>query len=187
MEKKVKVSVDDWETSPDEVLLETPIMKLKSGLVKNRKTGRQRDFYSFDFPDWVNIIAVTEAGEMVLIEQFRYGSKKIEVEIPGGMIEPGESPVVAGCRELLEETGFSGENARLLGRVNPNPALQANWCYTVLVENTVCSNHTNMDDMEDIDTVLKPVSEVYEMVRRGEISHGLVLNALMFFEQITNG
>jgi 8-oxo-dGTP pyrophosphatase MutT (NUDIX family) len=66
------------------------------------------DFYRLDFSTWVNIVAVTKKQEIVFIQQYRFGSGQIEVEIPGGAVEPGEDPLGAGIRELLEETGYSG-------------------------------------------------------------------------------
>ena len=89
-----------------------------------------------DAVDWVNVIALTPDDLLVLVEQYRHGTNTVELEIPGGMVDRGDaSPVVAGVRELREETGYEGENARILGKIFPNPAIQSNTCFTVLVEN----------------------------------------------------
>jgi 8-oxo-dGTP pyrophosphatase MutT (NUDIX family) len=173
--------LDRWETFPDKVLLRTPIVTIKAGPVLCRRSGRQKDFYLFDFPDWVNVVAMTPGRQILLIRQFRYGSNRLEIEIPGGMVDPGEDPVAAGCRELLEETGYAGSAARAIGKVCPNPAIQRNYCHTVLVENAIKVAEPRMDEMEDIETL--PVTEevVREYIESGKIEHGLVLNALMFF------
>ena len=170
-----------WEISPDRVLLETPIMAIRAGSVLCRRSGRRREFYRFDIPDWVNIVAVTPERDIVLIRQFRYGSNRIELEIPGGTINFGEDPVAAGCRELLEETGYAGDRARIIGRVCPNPAIQGNYCYTVLVEDARKVSEPTLDEMEDIETVSMAEKEVRVLMKAGEIEHGLVLNALMFY------
>jgi 8-oxo-dGTP pyrophosphatase MutT (NUDIX family) len=103
------------------------------------------------------------------------------VEIPGGSVNEGEDPLEAGLRELLEETGYAGENCRIIGKVCPNPAIQNNSCYTVLVENARRVAEPAQDDMEDIEVLTLPQDAVHKLVADGTISHGLVLNALMFF------
>ncbi|HSO08727.1 MAG TPA: hypothetical protein VLR45_01955, partial [Desulfoprunum sp.] len=87
MDEIKNASTGGWEVYPDRVLVETPIMTVKVGPVLCTRSGRRREFYHFDCPDWVNIVAVTPEREIVLIRQFRYGSKRIEIEIPGGTIE----------------------------------------------------------------------------------------------------
>jgi ADP-ribose pyrophosphatase YjhB (NUDIX family) len=171
-----------WKIHSTEELLHTPIFKVHVDKSECPRTGRRGAFYKFKFENWVNIVAVTSKDEMVMIRQFRHGSGKWELEIPGGLIDPTDiDPVFAGQRELLEETGYSGVNAKLIGSVCPNPALQGNTCYTVFVDKAVKASETAMDDFEDIETVLVPVNNVRRLVKDGKISHGLVLNALMFY------
>lgn len=179
-DRKVEV-VAGWDVSPDRVILKTPVVTINAGPVRCKRSGKQKEFYLLDFPDWVNIIALTPEREMVLIRQFRYGSNRLEIEIPGGMINDLEHPVEAGCRELLEETGYAGSNARVIGKVCPNPAIQRNYCHTVLVEDVVQVAEPNLDDMEDIECFLQHEEDVHNLVTTGAIDHGLVLNALMFY------
>jgi ADP-ribose diphosphatase len=170
-----------WEIFPERVIVKTPIVTITAGPVLCKRSGGKKDFYLFDFPDWVNVVAVTPELDILLIRQFRYGSGRREIEIPGGMVDHGESPVEAGCRELLEETGYTGINARVIGGVNPNPAIQRNICHTILVEEAVKTAEPRLDDMEDIACFLRPEKEVLKYIATGDINHGLVLNALMFY------
>lgn len=172
---------EGWELSGERELLKTSIGTIKSGPVKCRRSGREKEFILFDFSDWVNVVAVTPDDELVMIRQFRYGSRQPEIEIPGGLIDPGEDPITAGCRELLEETGFTGSDPVIIGKVCPNPALQGNFCYTVMVREAVKSAEPRFDDMENIQCFLHSYQEVESLVREGAIHHGLVLNALMFY------
>ncbi|MFV0438704.1 MAG: NUDIX hydrolase [Desulfopila sp.] len=172
---------DGWEVRARRVVLKTPVVTISAGPALCKRSGREKEFYSLDFPDWVNVIARTPDRQLVLIRQFRYGTERLEIEIPGGMINPGEDPVAAGCRELLEETGYAGRNGRILGKVCPNPAIQRNTCYTVLVEEAVHLAPPAFDEMEDIDSLLCSENEIREMIDSGRLNHGLVLNALMFY------
>ena len=175
-----------WRIEPDHQVLETPIGTIRKGPLQSRTSLKRKDFYFFDFPDWVNIIARTPDNEVLLISQFRYGTKRMELEIPGGMVDPGEDPVAAGCRELLEETGFMGKDAKIIGKVCPNPAIQGNYCYTILVENAVRTAEPFPDDMEEIDWLSVPEQDIDRYIRDGKIEHGLVLNAFSHLYRYKN-
>jgi len=182
--KKNNNSDDDLVISDEQTLLHTRVGNVESATVESLRTGREARFYRFSFNDWVNIIALTKDSQLIMIRQFRFGSQQVELEIPGGAIEKGELPLAAGLRELLEETGYAGTNGRIIGKVNPNPAIQDNWCYTVLVEDVERVAEQQMDEMEDIEVVTMPCSEIDSLISDGHITHGLVLNALMFYERI---
>ena len=83
-------------------------------------------------PDWVNVIALTPDDQVVMVRQHRAGTDTITLEIPGGMIDPGEGPLDGGRRELLEETGYVADTWIHIGSVEPNPAIQDNTCHTLL-------------------------------------------------------
>ncbi len=168
------------ETTP-ETIISTPVLDLLTSKVVCERTDSEKDFYKLSFPDWVNIVAITVEKEILMIQQYRFGSGRVEWEIPGGTVDAGEDPLTAGLRELLEETGYAGENGQIIGAVCPNPAIQDNLCYTVFVENVTKVSSPNFDEMEDIEVQTMPVKEVMSQVRSGVINHGLVLNGLMFY------
>jgi 8-oxo-dGTP pyrophosphatase MutT (NUDIX family) len=117
------------------------------------------------------------------VEQFRHGSGTIELEIPGGMMDATDvSPEVTAMRELREETGYEGQNPRVIGKVFPNPAIMSNTCYTVLIENCQLKHNTAFDHSEDLATKLMPISDIPELVAGGKIKHSLVVVALYHFE-----
>jgi len=132
-------------------------------------------------PDWVNVIALTPDHQLVLVRQFRFGVDDFSVEIPGGVMDRGEEPVAAGLRELREETGYVGQNARIIGRVHSNPAILSNACHFVFVEQVVRSEQLQWDTDEEIEVVTAPVDEVFAMAHSGRITHSLVLDALFYF------
>ena len=152
------------------------------------RTGQPHDFYVIDCVNWVNVIATTPDRQLVMIEQYRHGSDTVELEIPGGMMDPGELlPVKTGVRELREETGYEGQNARLIGEIFPNPAIMSNTCYTVLVENCELKHATEFDHSEDLINRLVPITEIPRLIADSKIRHAMVVVAWYHFELWNRG
>jgi len=145
---------------------------------------REGDFYVLESSDWVNSVAVTLDGRMVLVEQYRFGSEDLSLEVPGGLMDLGEDPVEAAERELKEETGFVGRRSRLLGSVRPNPAIQSNRCHIVLIEEAERLVDVDWDENEELAVQLTSVAEVFAMAHSGRITHALALNALFLYHPI---
>jgi len=173
-----------WEALSHTTLAKTRIFDLRSTRFRHPTRRTEREFIVIDPPDWVNVIALTAGEQIVLVRQFRFGTNAFSLEIPGGVIEAGEEPLIAGVRELREETGYTGAPARQLGTVYPNPAIQSNRCHFVFVEQAVLTMPLAWDDDEEIQVTTLPVEEVFTLARTGGITHGLVLNALLLFEPV---
>jgi ADP-ribose pyrophosphatase len=133
-------------------------------------------------PDWVNVVALTDSGDAVLVRQFRFGMEANSLEIPGGMVDPGEDPSAAAARELLEETGFRARELVFLGAVHPNPAVQTNRCHSYLALGAERAGPAAQEAGEDIEVVLVPASALQRLVREGAITHALVVTAVYFAE-----
>jgi 8-oxo-dGTP pyrophosphatase MutT (NUDIX family) len=173
---------DKWKTLTRENILHTPVFDVFKEKAICLRNNFSWDFYTLDCPhDWVTVVAITTKNEIIMVKQFRYGSKKDELEVPGGLTDKGEEPLKAGIRELKEETGYVGCNAMVLGKVCPNPAIQGNFCYTVLVEGADKKHETEFDNAEDIQTLLIPLNEVDDYIKEEKITHGLTLNSLFFY------
>jgi 8-oxo-dGTP pyrophosphatase MutT (NUDIX family) len=170
-----------WKRLGASLLARTRIFDVESVRFEDPRSKMERDFFVINAPDWVNVVAVTPDHRLVLVRQFRYGSGEVSLEIPGGVIDGGEDPVAAGARELREETGYVGAAAMLLGRVRPNPAMQSNHAHLVLIEQAKPTARTDWDRDEDFEILALPVDEVYARAWRGEITHALVLDALLLF------
>ncbi len=173
--------VEPWPVIDSRTEVSTRIFSLRTDIARNPRNGLTHPFHILESPDWVNVIALTKAEEMVLIRQYRFGTREVTLEIPGGLIELGDTPQQAACRELREETGFVGGRAREIGRVKPNPAFLTNTCYTYLIEGVEPGERRHLDPAEDIAVELRPVADIPKLVASGEIDHALVLNAFFWF------
>ncbi|MFM7774516.1 MAG: NUDIX hydrolase [Candidatus Kapaibacterium sp.] len=131
---------------------------------------------------WVNILPITKDDHVVLIHQYRHGIDGVTLEIPGGMVEPGEDPCEAGMRECSEETGFESRlRAELLGVVQPNPAFLSNECFSYVWRDCSAERMQRLDRNEDIAVETVAMERIPELIRSGRIAHSLVLNAFMLF------
>lgn len=174
--------IKDWEKVKESPKGEFRVFSVAEATFVNPYNRKNVHAFLIDCERWVNIIATTKAGEMVLIKQFRFGSNRVELEIPGGIVEKGEDPALAAARELREETGFEGDEPELIGRVNPNPALHHHWCYTYWIKDAEKKGEPQFDGPnEKCDVVIEPVPRVKKMVEDGTITHGLVIDAIFWF------
>ena len=175
--------IKPWEKLSSQPAGDFRIFTIRSEKKISPRTQQIHDVVVIDCVNWVNVIAVTPDQQLVMIEQYRHGSNTVELEIPGGMMDTKDaSPEATGLRELREETGYEGENPRLIGQIFPNPAIMSNVCFTVMVENCRCVHPVEFDHGEDLITRLVPVAEIPEMVASGKIQHSLVVVALYYFE-----
>lgn len=175
--------IKPWQFVRSKPVGDFRIFRIRSDYKISPKTGKEHDFYVLDSVDWVNVIAVTPDQQLVMIEQYRHGSNTVELELPGGMMDAHEaSPEATATRELREETGYEGENARVIGHVFANPAILTNTCFTVMVENCRCVHAVAFDGTEDLVTRLVPVADIAGLVAAGKIMHSLMVVGLYHFE-----
>lgn len=140
-------------------------------------TGKVKKFSLIECVDWVNVIALTPADEVVLIRQYRAGSASVCLEIPGGMVDEGEDALTAAKRELEEETGYTAREWRALGSSLPNPAIQNNRLHSYLALDARPTVAQRFDTSEVIELETAPLAEVRRMLRDGRIDHALVIAA----------
>lgn len=140
-------------------------------------TGREHAFYRLQGPDWVNVVAFTEGGELLVVEQFRHGIDQATLEIPGGSCDEGETPLESARRELREETGFEAGHWITLGHCAPNPATLANRCHTFLALDCRPVADLALDPSEELRVWAYAWREWADLLANGAIEHALVLTA----------
>jgi ADP-ribose pyrophosphatase len=167
-----------WHIEEDKKVFETPIFDLhvtKSSPGKNETSGT---FYVLKAPEWINVIALTVEHQVILVEQYRHGIDEVTLEIPGGMTDPGETPLKSAQRELEEETGYRSNSWISLGKVSSNPAILSNFTHLFLAESCKKIKEQNLGEFEDIHTHLIDMDRFLDYVAEGIIHHSIVVSAV---------
>ena len=115
MSIKLKRSDEEmrWKTISSEYVVKEPWMTVRKDKLMLPDGRIKDDYWSLEYPDWINVIAITKEGKYLFERQYRHGLGVVEWEIPAGVIEKGEEPMAAAKRELMEETGITGKDIRL--------------------------------------------------------------------------
>lgn len=172
--------VRPWRRVDEKVVANYRIFGIADETYARPDGAGQFGFYVILSPDWVNVVPVTPEGKVVLIRQWRAGSDHVEIEVPGGLVDPGEDPQDSAGRELKEETGYRCEKVVRTGRLRPNPALQRNYLHTFVALGARPDGAPHLEEREDIESFEATWDEVDSLIRSGAIDHALVLNALEF-------
>lgn len=176
--------IKKWETLGENPIAQTPIFSLSRVSRRSPTSRREGDFFVVKLPSWVNIFACTSEGNMVAIHQYRHGTDEVTLEIPGGGINPDESPLQAAQRELQEETGYTSQNWQFAGTLDVNPAIQNNFCHIFVALNATKTHPTNFDEHEEIEVAEIPLQQFKNLIRTGKIRHSLVIAGAYFAEPI---
>jgi 8-oxo-dGTP pyrophosphatase MutT (NUDIX family) len=159
------------------MLADCHVFKVRRDSSSNAEGAALFDFYCLEAPDWINVIPLTSDQRVVMIEQYRHGSGEVTLEIPGGMVDQGESAATAAARELFEETGFGIENLVSLGASRPNPAIQDNWIHNFVALNVSMETKPEFDSTEHTTVRMVPLEQIPALIADGTISHALVILA----------
>lgn len=177
---------DIWKRIDSTEIADCRIFKIREDICERAGDNTSHNFFVIENPDWVNIIALTKDGDVVLINQFRHGTEEIILEIPGGMIDEGEEPETAARRELVEETGYEAAEFVYLGKSRPNPAIQNNTIYHFLAKDCVKVKETSFDEHESVVTCIVPYENVKKLILSGEITHALAVAGFYYSDLYLN-
>lgn len=170
--------IGKWTVLESEYLIRRPWLTARRDKVRLPNGVINPEYYVLEYPDWINIIAITVDGRMVFERQYRHGRGEVGYEIPAGVCEPGETPEQAARRELLEETGFGGGSWRLNMVAAPNPSTSTNLCYSFIATGVHKIGDQRLEATEDIAVHLLYEDEVLHLMREGKIIQAPMLCSL---------
>jgi len=166
-----------WWRVRSERVADCRVFRVRRDISVNPRGGEEHDFYVVEAGDWINVVPITDREEVVMIEQYRHGSADVTLEIPGGMVDDGESPEEAAAREMIEETGYASGEIVALGRTRPNPAIHDNWLHTFLARGARPARDPVFYGTEHCAVRLVPLADVPALIAEGFITHALVVAA----------
>ncbi|MBC7538259.1 MAG: NUDIX hydrolase [Bacteriovorax sp.] len=176
--------METWPTLEKIEVLRAHVFRYFKATRQSPTTKKVGDFDIVSCMNWVNIIAITPDDKIVLIKQYRHGSDSITTEIPGGAVNHQEDMLIAAQRELQEETGYTSKNWTSLGKIEVNPAFMTNHCETFLAIDAEKTHDQNLDPFEEIDVFLEDKNAINFLIRRGEITHSLVIAAFYLYLEL---
>jgi 8-oxo-dGTP pyrophosphatase MutT (NUDIX family) len=159
-----------WETLASEYALDVPWLRVRREICRLPNGDIVDDYYLWEGADWVAIFALTIEGTILLVRQYRQGVRQFAWELPGGVVDGGESAVEAAERELREETGYHLERGELVARMEVDPPKATFHNHLVIAYGCRPAGAQDLDRTEEIEVTNLSPQELLEWVRQGRIT-----------------
>lgn len=163
-----------WREIRREHLLDCRIFEIERSVAESPVDGSEHEYFRVVSADWVQIVPINEADEIVMVRQFRHGSSRIVLEIPGGLVDRDEEPAAAAARECLEETGYRADSVQPMAALNPNPAIHRHRLHAFFARGVTKVAEIQNTATEHTEVELVPLADLAGRLRAGEIDHGLI-------------
>lgn len=167
-----------WKVLDREYIIKRPWLTARRDKVELPDGRVIEEYYVLEYPDWVNVIAITKEGQFVMERQYRHGLGVHSTELPCGVMEKGEEPLEAARRELLEETGYAGGEWTKLMAIGPNPGSQNNLTHCFLAVGVEKIAEQSLDDTEELTVLLMSEAEVKSLLENNQICQALMVAPL---------
>lgn len=169
-----------WTTKESTILVEDRWIRLRADRLRTRAGAEIAPWYVLDYADWCCAVAITPDGRVVMVRQWRHGAQAWSLELPGGVMDPGDADAIAAARrELREETGYDAPEWRFLYASHANPAIQTNRLHIVLGLGAVPVAAATPEPTEEIAVVLMTVEEVMQAIAEGRIGQSMHVGGLL--------
>lgn len=164
-----------WEVISSEYLFRRPWLTARRDTVRMPNGTVIPEFYILEYPDWINVTAITKDGDFVMIRQYRHGIRQTRYELVAGVVDPGEDPLTAAKRELFEETGFGNGEWKEIAVISANPSVTNNWTHCFVATGVERISTQHLEKSEDISVHVLSADEVRSLLVNEEIKQALML------------
>ena len=161
-----------WTVRSSVYRIDEPFLRVRSDTVELPNGAVIDDYFVRESRGFVIIAAITAQREIVLVRQYKHGIGEVLLELPAGMIDPGETPETCAVRELAEETGYTGDPPLLLRSLIADPTSSNGRFYIYAIENATQKFAQSLDPTESIVIETVSIPEFSAMVRDGRIGSG---------------
>lgn len=173
-----------WQVEASDYLIKSKWLTVRQDAVRLPSGGFIPDYYVFEYPNWVNVIAVTTDGQLILVRQYRHGSAEVGYELCAGTVDPADGASEAGLllaaqRELLEETGYGGGHWEPFMTTSANTGTHTNLNYTFLATGVDWQQPQMLDDTEDITVHLVSSEQAWSLVNSGQMVQAMCAAPLL--------
>lgn len=170
----------EWKVLASEYLFNEPWLTVRKDRCALPNGNIVPSFYVIEYPEWVNVFALTQDDQVVMVKQYRHGIKEISIEIPGGVVDEGESIEEAAKRELMEETGYEFESFEYMGKICANPSTTNNFMHMYLAKGGRKVGEQELDHSEEIEVVLMSIDEVKQLLKENKVHQSLHTNCIFY-------
>ncbi|MBO4721306.1 MAG: NUDIX hydrolase [Muribaculaceae bacterium] len=167
-----------WKTLNSKYLIRRPWLTARRDVVQLPNGEINDEFYVLEYPDWINVIAITDDDHFVFVRQYRYALDLDSTELCAGVIEPGETPEQGARRELLEETGYGGGEWQEIMTIGQNPSTCNNLTHCFIATGVKKLQDQQLDRTEDIEVLLLTRQEVLDLLNSNTLKQALMLAPL---------
>ena len=170
-----KTEEKSWKVLSSEYLSRKPWLTVRRECVELPNGNRIPEYYLLEYPDWINVIAVTREGLFVFIRQYRHGLGITSYELCAGVCEDSDgSPLVSAQRELLEETGFGGGTWHELMVLSANPSTHTNLTHCFVATGVERISEQHLEATEYLTVHLLTAEEVVSLLKNNRIAQALM-------------
>jgi 8-oxo-dGTP pyrophosphatase MutT (NUDIX family) len=170
----------EWKVLESEYLHNEPWLTIRKEKCELPNGTIMPAYYIIEYPMWASVLALTKENKAVFVKQYRHGLGVVSIELPGGVVDAGETPEQGVRREIQEETGYVFESYEYLGKISPNPATSNNYMHMFLARGGEKVGEQRLDETEDVEAVLYTLDEVKELLRQNKIVQSLHCTTIFY-------
>ena len=158
----------------------SPWMSVIAREVEFSRTGPVETYHAVEQADYIAIVALTRAGKIAIVRQYRPALEAFVWELPAGLVDHGEEPAECARRELLEETGLTTRAIHFVGETSPCTGRLNNRIHSFFIE--AGARVAAFKPEAGVRAKLVSPAEIVRLIHAGRFKSQLHIGALLLAE-----